>query len=81
MTVYHNLKLLGFTLYTYATLQHRDCARPTEIHQRVKRLKGEVPLPFDRDEQYGNNLGMSDKPLTVKHVHRAETTQPRWTPG
>ena len=41
-TVYHK-----FLWFTWATQEHRDCQKPTEIHKRVVRLKGEVPLPFD----------------------------------
>ena len=37
-----------FLWFTWATIAHRDCAHPTEIHKHVVRLKGEVPLPFDQ---------------------------------
>ena len=35
-----------FLFFHWTTTEHRDCEHPTEIHKRVKRLKGEVPLPF-----------------------------------
>jgi hypothetical protein len=35
-----------FLWWTFTKTEHRDCARPTEIHKHVVRLKGEVPIPF-----------------------------------
>lgn len=46
-TVYHR-----FLFWTWASFEHRDCARPTENTPAVKRLKGEVPLPFMDYEEH-----------------------------
>ena len=46
-TVWHK-----FLWFRWETIQHRDCARPTEIHKHVTRLKGEVPLPFMYYEEH-----------------------------
>ena len=45
-TQHHAITIFGFTIWRWSTTAHRDCEHPTEIHKRVKRLKGEVPLPF-----------------------------------
>jgi len=56
-TVYHK-----FLWFTWATQEHRDCQKPTEIHKRVVRLNGEVPLPFDIHPE--TNIGMSITPYS-----------------
>ena len=38
-----------FLFWTWKTFAHRDCNHPTEAPLVVKRLKGEVPLPFPDD--------------------------------
>ena len=44
-TVYHR-----FLFWTWATFEHRNCQKPEET--AVKRLKGEVPLPFMDYEEH-----------------------------
>jgi hypothetical protein len=46
-----------FLFWTITNVQHRDCQHPTEIHKYVKRLKGEVPLPFEQVDD--NPMGMT----------------------
>jgi hypothetical protein len=50
-TVHHAISIFGWTLFRWDTQQHRNCEHPTEIHKYVKRLKGEVPLPFEEPEE------------------------------
>jgi hypothetical protein len=63
-TVYHH-----FLFWAWGTFEHRDCSRPTEIHKYVKRLKGEVPLPFDEPGPLVSMWG--DKIPTVQEMQTA----------
>jgi hypothetical protein len=46
-TVYHR-----FLFWTWASFEHRNCAQPRQ--PGVKRLKGEVPLPFPEHSEATN---------------------------
>lgn len=39
-----------FLWWHWETRHHRNCQKPTEGPERVRRLKGEVPLPFEEPD-------------------------------
>ncbi len=51
-TIHHQFSIFGWTLLRWTTQEHRDCEHPTQVHKRVTKLEGEVPLPFMDYEEH-----------------------------
>ena len=71
-TVYHK-----FLWFTWQTSEHRDCAHPSSV-PKVKRLKGEVPLPFDQQiERDAWNHGAIDVPPERMQMDKSLKFEPK----